>query len=391
MRRDPTFERVKRMKSLNITILLTLVFISTNCPSTTIDDSLKGKATGKIKGVIFDGPGEPPITKEMVENILPSNAKWVAVIPEAFTYRNTLKLKSFLRTGQWYGETIEGSFKVVRFAKELGFKVMLKPHMGIIWDLSGWDEPKNIDFKIDADRKKYSDQRKKYISTLDNKTKGSWRGDFEVKNPDDWIVWEKQYEKFILDFAHLADSVQIDLFCIGTELDKVAIQRPNFWRSLIKKIKSVYKGQLTYCANWDNYKDIRFWDGLDYIGISAYFPISDKKSPSYKDALTGWKPHATELENFQKKYRKPVLFAELGYKSTEYAGSKPWLDYTDNKVDYNAQANLYQAAFNTFWQKEWFKGIFIWKWYYAGNGGPNSFSPQNKPAIDIISSWYEKY
>ncbi|MCH8126472.1 hypothetical protein IIC38_10970 [candidate division KSB1 bacterium] len=87
------------MKSLNITILLTLVFISTNCPSTTIDDSLKGKATGKIKGVIFDGPGEPPITEEMVENILPSNAKWIAVIPEAFTYRNTLKVKSFLRTG----------------------------------------------------------------------------------------------------------------------------------------------------------------------------------------------------------------------------------------------------------------------------------------------------
>ena len=159
MRRDPTFERVKRMKSLNITILLTLVFISTNCPSTTIDDSLKGKATGKIKGVIFDGPGEPPITKEMVENILPSNAKWIAVIPEAFTYKNTLKVKSFLRPrGQWYGETIEGSFKVVRFAKELGFKVMLKPHMRIIWDLSGWDEQKNIDFKIDADRKKYSDQ-----------------------------------------------------------------------------------------------------------------------------------------------------------------------------------------------------------------------------------------
>ena len=325
----------------------------------------------------------------MVQGVLSSNAKWIATAPEAFTYRNTLKVKSFFRTG-WYGETIEGSFKALSFAKEFGFKVMLKPHMGITWDLSGWDKPKDIDFNNAADRKKYLDQRKEYISTLENKTKGSWRGDFEVKNPDDWIIWEKGYEKFILDCAQLADSAQIDLFCIGTELDKVAIQRQNFWRNLMRKVRNVYHGELTYCANWDNYKSIEFWDDLDFIGISAYFPISDKRSPSYNEAMAGWRPFAIELENFQKKYLKPVLFAEVGYKSTEYAGSKPWLDYTDNKVDYKAQSNLYQATFNSFWHKEWFKGIFIWKWFYTGNGGPTSFSPQNKPALDIISSWYKK-
>ena len=372
------------MQGVNATILLTVIFISTNCASNTSDDSVKDTITG----VIFDGPAQPPITKAMVKNILTSNAQWIAVTPEVFTYKNTLRVKSFMRTG-WYGETIEGSFKAGSFAKELGFKVMLKPHMGLTWDLAGWDKPKNRDFNNDADRKKYFNKRKEYISTLENKTKGSWRGDFEVKNPDDWVIWEKGYEKFILDCAQLADSAQIDLFCIGTELDQAASQRTDFWRSLIKKIRSVYQGPLTYCANWNNYKNITFWDDLDYIGISAYFPISKKKSPSYEDAMTDWQSHAQELEDFQKKYLKPVLFAELGYKSTEYAGREPWLEYTDNKVDFDAQANLYQATFSTFWQKEWFKGMFIWKWYYAGNGGPTSFSPQNKRALDVIISWYK--
>jgi len=371
--------------SLNTTILLIVIFISPHCTNNTIDDSLKDK----IRGVIFDGPAQPPITKEMIENIAASNAKWVAATPEAFTYKNSLQIKSFLRTGQWYGETIEGSFKVVNYAKELGLKVMLKPHIAFIWDLSGWDEPKNINFENETDRKKYYDNLNEHTSTLENKIKGSWRGDFEVSHPDDWIIWEKQYEKFILECALLADSARMDLFCIGTELDKAASQRTNFWRKLIQKTRSIFKGQLTYCANWNNFKNIAFWDDLDYIGISAYFPISNEKSPSYEDAMAGWKPYATELENFHKKYRKPILFTELGYKSTEYAGSKPWLEYTENKADFATQANLYQATFATFWRKAWFKGIFMWKWYYAGNGGPTSFSPQNKPALDVMSNWYK--
>jgi len=357
-----------------------------NCAGNDNVDSL----SGKITGVIFDGPAQPPITREMVENILAVNAKWVAATPEAFIYRNTLAIKSFRRTGQWYGETIEGSLNVMRFAKEMGLKVMLKPHLAFIWDLSGWNEPKHFNFDNEADRNKYFTMREEYIATLENKTRGSWRGDFEVKDPEEWSVWEKGYEAFIIECARLADSARVDLFCIGTELDKAAMQRPDFWRGLIRTIRSTYRGLLTYCANWNSYENIGFWDDLDYIGISAYFPISEERSPSFQVAMRGWQPYAVALESFQKKYRKPVLFTELGYKSTEYAGSQPWLDYNVHKPDYNVQANLYQAAFATFWQRDWFKGIFIWKWYYAGNGGPDSYSPQNKPALDAISSWYKK-
>ncbi|MCI0696535.1 hypothetical protein L0337_31605 [candidate division KSB1 bacterium] len=374
------------MSNLMYSILLALLFAAMNCACNAGVDSL----SGKITGVIFDGPARPPITREMVENILAANAKWVAATPEAFTYRNNLAVKSFRRTGQWYGETIEGSLNVVRFAKEMRLRVMLKPHIAFIWDLSGWNERKHLNFDNEADRKKYFIMREEYIATLENKTRGSWRGDFEVKDPEEWGVWEKGYEAFTMECARLADSARVDLFCIGTELDKAAMQRPDFWRGLIRKIRNTYRGPLTYCANWSSYENIGFWDDLDYIGISAYFPISDERSPSFQDAMKGWKPHAVALESFQKKYLKPVLFVELGYKSIEYAGSQPWLDYTDHKPDDNAQANLYQAAFTTFWQRDWFKGIFIWKWYYAGNGGPDSYSPQNKPALEVISRWYRE-
>ena len=32
-----------------------------------------------------------------------------------------------------------------------------------------------------------------------------------------------------------------------------------------------------------NLNVVTFWDELDFIGIDAYFPLSDKKSPTIED------------------------------------------------------------------------------------------------------------
>ena len=63
-------------------------------------------------------------------------------------------------------------------------------------------------------------------------------------------------------------------------MEKFVLNRPKFWNELILKIKKLYKGKLTYAANWDEYKRIHFWNVLDYIGVDAYFPLTDKKSSS---------------------------------------------------------------------------------------------------------------
>jgi hypothetical protein len=58
----------------------------------------------------------------------------------------------------------------------------------------------------------------------------------------------------------------------------------------------------------------------------------------------------------------------------------------------HAQATAYRALFETFWNEPWFAGGFLWKWFdsHAERGGPDNtrFTPQNKPAEEVIREWY---
>jgi hypothetical protein len=63
----------------------------------------------------------------------------------------------------------------------------------------------------------------------------SWTGHLTFDTAEQWAAWEADYERYILRMARLADSTEVDLFCIGTEFRKSVEQRPQFWQNLIKK------------------------------------------------------------------------------------------------------------------------------------------------------------
>ncbi len=381
----------------------------------------------KINGIIFDGPARPPINDSMFTSLQKTGTNWIATTPEAYTYRNTLGVKSFFQKGQWYGESIHGAITVINIAKKRGYKVMLKPHIGFSYDVSNWQGPEKINVEekdsiintiirnskeLNAisdpnefrkrvrnhkDLKPHYDEienhfkaQNNYISKQENLTLGNWRGDFEVADSTHWSKWENGYEQFILKCAKMADSLKVDLFCLGTELGTSAVKREDFWRQLIRKVRTIYTGPVTYSANWDNFQHITFWNELDYIGISAYFPVSNKGVPDPSDIRQGWKEHRQKIEVLSKKYSIPILFTEYGYKSIEFAGEKPWQEYVKNEANELAQYNLYQGLYKSFWKKDWFAGGFIWKWYHSGNGGERSFSPQGKKAEKAMTEWYSK-
>ena len=97
----------------------------------------------------------------------------------------------------------------------------------------------------------------------------------------------------------IADLIKnnVELFCIGTELS-FASQKTDKWKELIQKVKTSYDGKLTYAANWDNYKNIKFWDDLDFVGIDAYFPLSYTTKPDLEELKNGWNKWSMEIENF---------------------------------------------------------------------------------------------
>ena len=150
---------------------------------------------------------------------------------------------------------------------------------------------------------------------------------------------------------------------------------------------------MTYAANWDEYKRTPFSNQLDYIGIDAYFPISDEKTPTLEQSMKGWKTHVPTIKALSDKEQKPILFTEYGYRSVDYSGKEPWrYDRSMTEVNLQAQVNITKALYETFWDKEWFAGGFLWKWFvnYSQSGGEtnNQFTPQNKPVEKIIKHYY---
>ncbi len=319
-------------------------------------ESVSQQYTGaKIDGVCFVGPRDS-IPQEAMATVSQVNADWIAIVPYAFSYEND-PIVNYDTTRQWWGETKRGVERCVEYASNLGLKVMLKPHVWVV--------------------------------------RQGWPGDYDLPDEDSWQQWEQSYTAYLDMMTDIAVRYEVELLCIGTEYRIPARERPEYWRSLIRLIRERYTGKLTYAANWDNYENITFWDDLDYIGVDAYFPITNQKNPSLLALLGGWEDTAKGLEKFSSDFGRPVLFTEYGYRSADFASRGHWENERDELIkNFEAQSLAYEALYQTYWDQPWFAGGFLWKWYpnVQRNGRWNrwetDFTPQEKPATAVISRYY---
>lgn len=297
------------------------------------------------------------ITKEDIRSIVNVHANYVSLMPFAYTRDLTSPKITYKYEGQWFGERDIGVIQYGTEFQKKGLKIMVKPQLWI--------------------------------------SRGQYTGYLEMDTEEDWRILEETYREFILAYAKTAEKIKADLFCIGTELDKFVSHRPQYWKHLIAEIREVYKGKLTYAANWDEFKRVSFWDQIDYIGIDAYFPISETKTPTVQEFEKGWQPHKKIIKEIQSKFKRPVLFTEFGYRSVDYTGKEPWnSDRIQDAINLEAQSNGLQAIYNQFWNEDWFAGGFVWKWFHrhdrVGGQNNNRFTPQNKPAEQLLRNLYRK-
>ena len=317
--------------------------------------SCASQVTEKINGVSFVA-SRKEATQDHVNEVLLVNANHAAVMPFGFI-RDINSPEIIHNTErQWFGETKNGAKQYIEQLHKNGVQVMVKPQIWI--------------------------------------SKGLFTGTLTMKSAEEWEALEKSYDNFILTYADLAEETNAELLCIGTELEQFVKHRPEYWKKLIQKIRKVYKGKLTYAANWDEYTRTTFWEDLDYIGIDAYFPLSDKKTPTVEQLQKGWQPWKDKIALLSKEKGKSVLFTEFGYRSMDFTGKKPWLvDRNDEKVNLEAQVNATKAIFTEFWMEDWFAGGYVWKWFInhenAGGNNDNRFTPQNKPAQQVITEYYK--
>ena len=167
-------------------ILLSACQANTQIEELKVNDSTK---SSKINGLSFVASSTPYAQGEL-ETLQQTNANHLAIMP--FGFMSTLKSTElrFDHPRQWWGERTEGCIETIKQCRAEGFEIMLKPQ---IW-IGG----------------------------------GDFTGFIEMNSENEWLLFEENYSKFILNFAQVAEDQEVEIYCIGTELGKFVAMRPDF-------------------------------------------------------------------------------------------------------------------------------------------------------------------
>ncbi len=216
-----------------------------------------------------------------------------------------------------------------------------------------------------------------------------WRG---VIDPPRWDEWWKDYRDFIKYFADIAAEGQADAFMVGSEL--VSTERNvKEWETTIWTARAHFrKGLLGYSANWDHYKPIRFWHLLDFIGMTSYYTLADKRNPSVDEIVARWRPIRDEIMAWRQGVGKPLVLTEVGWCSQEGAATAPWNYYQNQHATpagHEEQRRLYEAFLKAWDGAPGLLGVMWWEWTTAPGGADDfNYTPRNKPAEKVMRRWF---
>lgn len=192
------------------------------------------------------------------------------------------------------------------------------------------------------------------LKPMVNVSDGTWRAhinffDMDIPCEPKWSDWFASYNAYIVHYAKIAQQSKCEMFVIGCEMVN-ADRRETEWRHLIKLVREQYKGLVTY--NCDKYQEeyLQWWDAVDVISSSGYYPIDQ------------WDAELDRIELVVQTHQKPFFFCEAGCPSRRGSEYLP-NDWTKaGSTDMEAQAAWYRAMFAATEKRPWVEGFGLWDW-----------------------------
>jgi hypothetical protein len=230
-----------------------------------------------------------------------------------------------------------------------------------------------------------------------NSKDGLWRA--RIGFPDDavtyWKKWFHSYTQFLLHYAELAEELGCEMFCIGCEMIGTE-SKTEHWTAVIEQVRKVYNGPIVYNANHGKEEGVEWFDQVDIIGTSAYYPVAENPGDSEEIMIQNWQNVKGRIEKLHQKFNKPILFMEIGCRSAEGCATMPWdFEHAELPFSEEEQARFYSSVMKVFWNEPWFAGFFWWDWstklYPVEEAGSNTgFDIYGKKAERVVRDWYSK-
>lgn len=312
---------------------------------------LKGvMALDFIKGITFSpfarkGVFKMPETYQSLDNlILRTNANFIILVPPALQETPQSEIIDF---SSEFTVADDELIQMIEYAHEKGLRVALKPTV--------------------------------------NCKNGTWRAhinffDEDVPCEPKWGNWFEAYTGFQLHYAEIAEKCGCEMFIAGCEMVQTE-RREAQWRKLISDIRGVYSGLVSY--NTDKYQEhnVKWWDAVDVISSSGYYPIDD------------WENQLDRIERVVKRFDKPFFFAESGCMSVKGSNLVPNDWSVKGDADLKGQADWYTAMFSACDKRDWVNGFGIWAWnsrcYPVEKASDHKgYDIYAKPAEKVVFKYY---
>jgi hypothetical protein len=214
---------------------------------------------------------------------------------------------------------------------------------------------------------------------------GEWRGTLA---PGDWDQWFKEYGSMITHYARLAAEERVEYFSVGSELCSTEGMKER-WEQVIRKVRGIYPGLITYSANWDHLDPVSFAESLDFLGMNAYYEVGRGTDAQVETMVQRWGEIQKGIRAWRKANGgKPLVITEVGYPSRTGAAVDPWNYLSEGEAAPEEQRKCFEAFFRAWKGERMLAGVYFYLWW--GEGGPRdmNYTPRGKPAQDVIAAWY---
>jgi len=319
--------------------------------------AVRGATLGPIESTLHPGVGYgTPASAEALDEMVALGCNWVSITPfgRLWDLRTTEIQMNFEAP---FDQNRAAVVRVIEQAHARGLRVLLVPHL--------W---------VDA---------------------GGWRGQIEPGTEEGWQRWFASYERFVVEWARVAEQAHAEMLSIGVEMKSSSDTHVHQWIGVIEAIRRAYSGLLTYSANWDEEGLVGFWDRIDVVGINAFYPLAEHDGAELEVLRAGARERARRLRTWAERNDRAVMFTEFGYTARPDPAVRPWEwpeDLVGVRVDAHAQAVAYRALLEAFVGESWFVGGFVWRYYAnpmdASQEAAWGFSPRLREAEDVLRELY---
>lgn len=223
------------------------------------------------------------------------------------------------------------------------------------------------------------------IKAMVNCRDGYWRAyirffDNYVPTEPTWAEWFQSYSAFTAALARTAQKVNAELYCIGCETVGTD-HRDAEWRALIAEVRKHYTGPITYNCDKFQEEHVKWWDAVDVISSSGYYPIDQLEQ------------HFARIKAVSEAYDRPFMFMECGCPSRDGSQYVPNNWNFGGELSQEAQRLWFDAFCGCMLKNPWVRGNGWWDWSATHLYAPekamsnNGYCTYGKPSEKVLQAF----